>query len=70
VKSESNPILKTSDDTTAFDSMRVDDACLLVREGKYWLYYKGRQWNNSPANTRMGVAIAAKPGGTYAAAEQ
>ncbi|MCX7012069.1 MAG: family 43 glycosylhydrolase [Candidatus Sumerlaeota bacterium] len=62
---ETNPILRTSDDANAFDSMRVDDACLLVREGKYWLYYKGRQWNNTPGNTKMGVAIAAKPGGPY-----
>lgn len=60
-----NPILKASDDPKAFDSMRVDDACLLVRGGKYWLYYKGRQWNNTPANTKMGVAIANKPQGPY-----
>jgi len=64
-KLESNPILKTSDDPRAFDSMRVDDACLVVRDGKYWLYYKGRQWDNTPANTQMGVAIAANPSGPY-----
>jgi hypothetical protein len=64
-KLETNPILKTSDDPAAFDSMRVDDACMLVRDGKCWLYYKGRQWDNTPANTKMGVAIAAKPSGPY-----
>src|SRR5210317_645040 len=47
-KLDSNPVLKASDDPKAFDSMRVDDACLIVRDEKYWLYYKGRQWNNTP----------------------
>ncbi|MBL9207275.1 MAG: family 43 glycosylhydrolase [Opitutaceae bacterium] len=60
-----NPVLRTSEDPTHFDSMRVDDACLLVRDGSYWLYYKGRQWDNTPGNTKMGVAIARSPGGPY-----
>ena len=62
---KTNPILRASDDPKQFDSMRVDDACLIVRGGKYWLYYKGRQWNNTPANTRMGVAVADRPEGPY-----
>jgi len=62
---ETNPTLKASDDPNEFDSMRVDDACLIVREGRYWLYYKGRQWNNTPGNTKMGVAIADRPDGPY-----
>jgi hypothetical protein len=65
-KLNSNPILKATADPQEFDSMRVDDACLIVRNGKYWMYYKGRQWNNTPGNTKMGVAIADKPGGPYA----
>lgn len=64
-KLKTNPILKASADPKDFDSMRVDDACLIVRGGKYWMYYKGRQWNNTPANTKMGVAIADKPEGPY-----
>lgn len=64
-KLKTNPILKPSDDPNEFDSMRVDDACLIVREGRYWLYYKGRQWDNTPGNTKMGVAIADKPDGPY-----
>ena len=64
-KLESNPVLRASENPDAFDSMRVDDACLIVRDGKYWLYYKGRQWNNTPGNTKMGVAIANKPEGPY-----
>ena len=43
----------------------MDDACVIVRSGKYWLYYKGRQWNNSPSNTKMGLAVAEKPQGPY-----
>ncbi len=64
-KLDRNPILTASDDPKQFDSMRVDDACLIVREGRIWLYYKGRQWNNTPANTKMGVAIADGPEGPY-----
>lgn len=64
-KLSANPVLTCSDDPSRFDSMRVDDACLLVRNGKYWLYYKGRQWNNTPANTMTGVAIAERPEGPY-----
>ncbi len=60
-----NPILQTSEDHQAFDSLRVDDACLIVRKAKYWLYYKGRQWNKGPGQTKMGVAIADEPQGPY-----
>ncbi len=64
-KLKTNPILKASDDPKMFDSMRVDDACLIVRDGKYWMYFKGRQWDNTPSNTRMGLAIADTPEGPY-----
>ena len=64
-KVDSNPVLKIGDDHDDFDSLRVDDACLIVRDGKYWMYYKGRQWNRSPGETRMGVAIAHQPQGPY-----
>jgi len=64
-KMPTNPILRCSDDPNHFDSMRVDDACLIVRDGKFWLYYKGRQWDNTPGRTKTGVAIAEKPEGPY-----
>ncbi|MCO8123477.1 family 43 glycosylhydrolase [Stieleria sp. TO1_6] len=64
-KIDSNPVLKISDDHDDFDSLRVDDACLVVRDGKYWMYYKGRQWNKSPAETKLGLAVADKPAGPY-----
>jgi arylsulfatase A-like enzyme len=64
-KPERNPVLVSGDDPDDFDSMRVDDASLLVRQGKYWLYYKGRQIEHSPGETKMGVAIAETPEGPY-----
>ncbi|MGJ8632522.1 MAG: family 43 glycosylhydrolase [Luteolibacter sp.] len=59
------PVLRNSDNAEDFDSHLIDDACLVVRDGKYWFYYKGRQLGKSPAQTKMGVAIADKPGGPY-----
>jgi len=61
----SNPALINSDSPEDFDSHLVDDACLIVREGKYWFYYKGRQLGKSPSETKMGVAIADNPQGPY-----
>ena len=60
-----NPILVPSADTNKFDSFRVDDSCLAVKNGRIWLYYKGRQWNNTPQNTKMGVVIADDPLGPF-----
>jgi len=63
-----DPILTVSDDPSEFDSYRVDDASLLYRNGKYWLYYKGRSLAHGvtgPGLTRMGVAFANDPAGPY-----
>ena len=62
---DANPLLTPSKDPTQFDSFRIDDACLLIRGGKIWMYYKGRQQGRSPAQTKMGIAIAAEPTGPY-----
>lgn len=62
---DSNPALRNSDHAADFDSHLVDDACLIKRRGKYWLYYKGRQLGKSPAQTKMGLAIADEPQGPY-----
>ncbi|MEP2774309.1 MAG: family 43 glycosylhydrolase [Luteolibacter sp.] len=64
-KLASNPALKNGDKREDFDSHLIDDACLMVREGKYWFYYKGRQLGNGPETTQMGLAIADKPEGPY-----
>ncbi|MGE9269837.1 MAG: family 43 glycosylhydrolase [Verrucomicrobiales bacterium] len=64
-----NPVVTNSDQLEDFDSHLVDDACLIVRDGKYWLYYKGRQQGKGPGQTQMGVAIAEEPGGPYVKSE-
>lgn len=63
-----NPIITHSESSSAFDSYRVDDASLLVRDGKIWLYYKGRcidHGKEGPRLTEMGVAIADSPEGPF-----
>ena len=65
---DGGPVLEISDKDERFDSYRIDDASLLYRDGKYWLYYKGRSivhGEKGPRYTRMGVAFADKPEGTY-----
>ncbi len=62
------PILKVSVEPEKFDSYRVDDASLLVRNGLYWMYYKGRSMasgHGGPAHTCMGVAYSKNPEGPY-----
>lgn len=62
------PILEVSQNPEKFDSYRIDDAALLFRDNKYFLYYKGRSRKDGkggPAHTQMGVAISDKPEGPY-----
>jgi hypothetical protein len=63
-----DPILEVSDVSDDFDSYRVDDASLLVKDDKVWLYYKGRSrkhGRSGPGHTQMGVAFADQPEGPY-----
>jgi len=64
-KFEGNPVLRPSDSPGDFDSHRVDDSCMIVREGQYWMYHKGRQAGLTPGQTKMGLAIAERPTGPY-----
>ncbi|MCD6465453.1 family 43 glycosylhydrolase [Candidatus Bathyarchaeota archaeon] len=58
-----------------FDGACVHDPMLIVRDGKYWLYYKGHRklpeskypWPYS--NAKWGVAIAKNPEGPYIKSE-
>ena len=59
------PILCCSDDPLAFDSLRVDDTCIVVMNGEYRMYFKGRPWEQPPSKTRMGVATATDPLGPW-----
>jgi len=61
---EGNPVLRPGVGA-AVDGYRVDDACLVVRDNGFWMYYKGRQRGLTPAQTRMCLAIASAPTGPY-----
>jgi len=65
---DENPILEVSEEAEDFDSYRVDDAALLFRNGKFYLYYKGRSLQHGqvgPSKTQMGVALATNIEGPY-----
>jgi len=62
-KFENNPII--SPEAGRWDSLIVDDAHLIVREGKCWLYYKGGHRTIPPSQTEWGLAVADKPTGPY-----
>ncbi len=64
VRVQNNPILEISEVPEDFDSFRIDDASLLVKDEKIWLYYKGRSFIHGklgPGKTQMGVAYAVRP---------
>ncbi|MDW7692900.1 family 43 glycosylhydrolase [Flammeovirgaceae bacterium SG7u.111] len=65
---KNNPVLEVSPDSAAFDSYRIDDAALLVKDGKICMYYKGRSiihGKQGPKLTKMSVATADNPEGPF-----
>lgn len=64
-KGESNVVIEPAANQRKFDSFRCDDSCLLIKEGRIWLYYKGRAWKRTPGETKMGVAVAEHPLGPF-----
>jgi beta-xylosidase len=64
-KFNGNPILTPSREPGRFDEQLVDDAWVLVREGQYWLYFKGREQGKSTNETQIGLARAEDPLGPY-----
>ena len=65
---KNNPVLEISQTPEDFDSYRVDDTSLLVKDNKIWLYYKGRSiihGDKGPGLTEMSVAYADKPEGPF-----
>lgn len=65
---ENNPVLNISKTPEDFDSYRIDDASLLVKDNKIWLYYKGRSIIHGTKGARfteMSVAYANKPEGPF-----
>ncbi len=68
VRCKTNPIIEVSKAHNLFDSYRVDDAVMLKKDNKFWLYYKGRKYEDGksgPAHTQMGVAFADNPEGPF-----
>jgi len=65
-KLESNPILSPTKDRNAWDGLLVDDAHVIVRHSRFWLYYKGRNGSTPPDHTRWGLALADYITGPYA----
>jgi len=64
-KHESNPILSPGANKTDWDGLLVDDAHLIVRDGKFWLYYKGRNGVTGPDQTKWGLAVSDYVTGAY-----
>jgi hypothetical protein len=67
-RSSNNPLIVHSQEPADFDSYRVDDASMLVQDGKIWLYYKGRcieHGKEGPRRTQMSVAFADHPEGPF-----
>lgn len=65
---ENNPVLAISETPEDFDSYRIDDASMLVKNDKIGLYYKGRSiihGKKGPALTEMSVAYADTPEGPF-----
>jgi beta-xylosidase len=48
-----------------WDSYLVDDAHVIVRNGQFWLYYKGGDIKVTAGTTHWGVAIADNPQGPF-----
>ncbi|MEI6865747.1 family 43 glycosylhydrolase [Flavicella sp.] len=68
VRIANNPVLEISQISEDFDSYRIDDAALLVKDSRILMYYKGRSiihGKNGPKLTKMNVAYADNPEGPF-----
>lgn len=61
---EGNPVLSPGKEGM-WDELLVDDTHVIVRDGKYWLYYKGGHGHINAYKTQWGVAIADRIRGPY-----
>jgi predicted GH43/DUF377 family glycosyl hydrolase len=59
------PVLEPSTDPKAWDHNIVDDAHVIKRDGKFWMYYKGHPGNKHWTLTQQGVAFSDKIEGPY-----
>ena len=65
LKFSGNPVLSPDKDSYRFDSLLVDDTHVIVRNGEFWLYFKGRSRSLKPDQTKWGLAIADHPTGPF-----
>ncbi len=59
-----NPVLGPGEGG-AWDDLLVDDAHVIVRDGRYWLYFKGGHGTVPPSETKWGLATADRITGPY-----
>ncbi|MCB9914014.1 MAG: hypothetical protein H6828_02560 [Planctomycetes bacterium] len=60
------PLLGPTERTDrGFDSLQVDDPCILLRDGLYSLYYRARTFPEDADQSATGLALAEAPTGPY-----
>lgn len=61
------PLLSPTRRVGDFDGWLIDDPCVIRRETRFWLYYKGRPLDSTSAweDSRVGAAFADQPDGPY-----
>lgn len=64
-KKHPTPVLESTRDHSRFDSYRVDDSSLMSEAGRVLMFYKGRAWQGTPGQTKMGLATADSPLGPF-----
>ena len=60
---DEDPVLSPTLDGFSFDAHLIDDPCVIIRKGRFLLYYKGRTSMKSPC--MIGLAIADAPTGPF-----
>jgi len=61
------PLISPTKKPGDFDGWLMDDACVIRRDGLFWLYYKGRPLGSTHGweDSRVGVAFADAPRGPF-----
>jgi hypothetical protein len=62
---EGDPVLSPTQDGVSFDSLLIDDPCVIRREGRFWMYYKGRTSMDRSCPLLIGLAFADNPTGPF-----
>ena len=62
---DGDPALSPTDDGVSFDALLIDDPCVIRREGRFWMYYKGRTSMDRSCPLLIGLAFADLPTGPF-----